>query len=84
MVDRLNNEWADWTTFEKTEIENAFKSICESLEIKASSVFQLFRVMLIGSSVGPPLFEIFETLGKESVKERLGNALTHIQSIKTI
>ena len=84
LVDRLNIEWSSWSTFEKTEIENSFKSICESLELKASSVFQLFRVMLIGSSVGPPLFEIFETLGKESVNERLENALTHIQSLKSI
>ncbi|NNF02639.1 MAG: glutamate--tRNA ligase [Bacteroidia bacterium] len=84
LIEAMKGAWIGWDSFEKDRVEEMFKQEAEKLELKASSVFQIFRIMLIGRSMGPPLFDLFAILDKKEVEERLDNALKHISTINTI
>lgn len=58
------------------EIEQTFKSTCESNGIKPGEVMQLLRVYLTGLGGGPALFEIAELLGKEKAIARLQRGIS--------
>jgi glutamyl-tRNA synthetase len=60
--------------FETPEIEQALRSLPESLGLKPRQAFQSIRVAVTGSNVSPALFESIELLGREKTLERLRTA----------
>ncbi|MGD0166037.1 MAG: glutamate--tRNA ligase [Gaiellaceae bacterium] len=60
--------------FETEAIEQALRSLAESLELKPGKAFQPIRVAVTGSNVSPALFESIELLGREKTLERLRSA----------
>ena len=62
------NELNLWKT---EEIELAFKTTAEKLDINSGHVMQLFRVLLSGKAGGPVLFEMTELIGKDETVSRL-------------
>jgi glutamyl-tRNA synthetase len=62
------------------EIETAFKSHAESLQIKPNSMLQLLRVLVTGMPSGPGLFETIALLGKNECAERIEMALGKLSS----
>jgi glutamyl-tRNA synthetase len=62
------NELDLWKT---EEIELAFKTTAEKLDINPGRVMQLFRVLLSGKAGGPVLFEMTELIGKDETVSRL-------------
>lgn len=64
------------STWKAADIENTFKSTCESNGIKPGEVMQLLRVYLSGLGGGPALFEMAELLGKEKVVARLQKGIS--------
>ena len=80
LLDRKVLEAADATLatlepFETQAIEQALRSLAESLELKPGKAFQPIRVAVSGSNVSPALFESIELLGREKVLERLRAAV---------
>ncbi|MCX7785785.1 MAG: glutamate--tRNA ligase [candidate division WOR-3 bacterium] len=59
--------------FTAINLENELRKLSEELGLKASDLVHPCRVALTGKSVGPPLFETIELLGKATVITRLNN-----------
>jgi len=65
---------ADLDPFNAQEIEQALRSLADSLGLKPRQAFQSIRVAVTGSTVSPSLFESIELLGREKTLERLQTA----------
>lgn len=59
------------TDFTRTNLEQVLRETAYDLKIKAADLVHPCRVALTGKSVGPPLFETIELIGKEWVLKRL-------------
>ncbi len=57
--------------FSGHEIEDVFRSYAEEKCVKAGLLINAARTAVSGTSVGPGLFELLETVGKEKVVQRL-------------
>jgi glutamyl-tRNA synthetase len=57
--------------FTASNLEIELRKLAEEFNIKAAVLVHPCRVALTGKSVGPPLFETIELLGKTTVLERL-------------
>jgi glutamyl-tRNA synthetase len=57
--------------FNKETAEGALRELVEELGIKAGLIIHPVRVAVTGRTVGPPLFDCMELLGRERVLERL-------------
>jgi glutamyl-tRNA synthetase len=62
--------------WESTGLENEFKNLAIEKNIKPGELQLPFRIMLVGSKFGPPVFNIAEVLGKEETIGRIKKALT--------
>src|SRR5690606_2071087 len=65
-------------TWESAFIEDAFKKMATSQNIKPGELQMPFRIMLVGRKFGPPVFDIVTVLGKEEVAERIRTFLSRI------
>ncbi len=54
--------------------EGPFKAVMEAFDLKFGKIAQPVRVALTGTTVSPGIFEVIETLGKETVVSRLREA----------
>lgn len=61
--------------WEVSEIENTFKELATGKNIKLGELQMLFRVMLVGTKMGPGVFVIAEMIGKEQTIKRIQNAV---------
>ena len=69
--------------FEDNEIEQALRSLVETLQYKTGQVFMTIRIAVTGITVSPGLFETMKVLGKERVLGRLKNSLDRLKSPDT-
>ena len=58
-------------------METAIREASEAEGMKAKDVFMELRVAVTGKTVGPPLLESLELLGKEETLHRLTSAARH-------
>jgi glutamyl-tRNA synthetase len=65
---------AELEPFDTATIEQAMRSLAESLELKPGKAFQPVRAAITGTNVSPSLFESIELLGREKTLERLRSA----------
>lgn len=65
--------------FTRQELEAILAEYVEETKIKLGSVAQPLRVALTGKTASPGLFEVMEILGKETVLERVDQAIEHIR-----
>lgn len=61
--------------FTAESIEEVYRSYSEEKEVKAGLIINASRTAVSGTSVGPGLFEMLETIGKDRVTDRLRAAL---------
>ncbi|MBC7867988.1 MAG: glutamate--tRNA ligase, partial [Gloeobacteraceae cyanobacterium ES-bin-316] len=61
--------------WEALAIETAFKDLASEKNIKMGELQMIFRVMLVGSKIGPGVFVIAAAIGREQTVERIENAL---------
>ncbi|MGB9500312.1 MAG: glutamate--tRNA ligase [Dissulfuribacterales bacterium] len=66
--------------FNEANLEDAFKKVMQSCEIKLGKLAQPVRVALTGKTVSPGIFEIIHVLGKDVVISRLKKAITFIEA----
>ena len=55
-------------------LEKALRLLAETQELKFKAVAQPLRVLLTGTTISPPLFEMMEILGRKEVLTRLATA----------
>jgi glutamyl-tRNA synthetase len=65
----------DWNAI---SLEAAFKELAMAKTIKAGELQLPLRIMLVGEKMGPPVFEIAATLGKEETTGRIERFLGQI------
>lgn len=58
--------------FTKETAENVLRELVEELNVKPGLLIHPVRLATTGRTVGPPLFDCLELLGRERVLERLG------------
>ncbi len=66
----LNNDW------KAISLENSFKEIATTNQIKPGEVLLPLRIMLVGGKFGPGVFDIVEIIGKEETISRIKKALS--------
>ncbi len=66
-IDALSSV-ASWT---HDAMEKAMRNASDKKDVKAKEVFMELRLAITGKTVGPPLLESLEVLGKEETLERL-------------
>ncbi len=71
----LKQNYLNLKIFDLASIENIFKEIAIASGVKPGEYMQLFRVLLIGVSMGPALFDTAALLGKDEVIRRIERAL---------
>ncbi|MFH0749428.1 MAG: glutamate--tRNA ligase [Candidatus Gottesmanbacteria bacterium] len=54
-------------------MEKAIRDAADKAKVKAKDVFMELRLAITGKTVGPPLLESLEVLGKEEILERLSS-----------
>ena len=60
------------------DLENAFKELAASNNIKAGEVLMPLRIMLVGKKIGPGVFDIAEIIGKEETLKRISFTLDRL------
>jgi len=74
LLEQLKN-LPDWTAF---SVEAAFKELAVAKNIKAGELQLPLRIMLVGEKMGPPVFEIAATLGRDRTIDRIERLLDRI------
>jgi glutamyl-tRNA synthetase len=70
---QMNTRFENLAEFNTANLENELRKLAEELGIKAAILVHPCRVALTGKSVGPPLFETIELLGKETTTKRIND-----------
>jgi len=71
---------AEENNFSIENIELVFKNLATEKNIKPGELQMLLRVMLVGSKIGPGVFVIAETIGKNETISRIEKAIPVFQS----
>jgi len=66
--------------FSETTIEEAIRSLADTMNIGAGKLIHPIRVALTGFAVSPGLFELMATLGKEVTIRRIDKAIQYLIS----
>ncbi len=66
-------------TWEAVELKTALEGVMQGYELKLGKAQAPVRVAVTGRSVGPPLFESLEVLGREESLNRLSSALARLE-----
>ncbi len=66
--------------FSATSLEESFKTLAGSMNIKPGELQLPFRIMLCGGKFGPPVFNIADTLGKHETIARIMRGLDAINA----
>ncbi len=61
--------------FEHDPLQEAFRSISESMDKKLAKIAQPVRAAVTGKTVSPGIFDVLEILGKEKALERLDDQI---------
>jgi glutamyl-tRNA synthetase len=65
----------NWTA---ADLENKFKELAATKNIKAGDVLMPLRIMLVGKKMGPGVFDIAEIIGKEQTIKRIEHVLSQL------
>ena len=71
----LADEGVAW---ECEPLQEACRTLTETLDMKAKLVFQPLRVAVCGNMVSPPLFESIELLPREDVLARIDKTIAEV------
>jgi len=67
----LSNSFVDKESWDIALIENTFKELATTKNIKLGELQMIFRVSLVGSKMGPGVFVISEAIGKDETVSRI-------------
>jgi glutamyl-tRNA synthetase len=61
--------------------EEALRALADELDLSAGQLFGILRSAVTGRKVSPPLFQTMAVFGKETVLERIGNAVKILETM---
>ena len=67
----LSNGFVDKESWDIQSIENTFKELATAKNIKLGELQMIFRVLLVGSKMGPGVFVIAEAIGRDETISRI-------------
>jgi len=70
--------------FSHENIQKTYEEVAAETGVKPGQYLQLFRVLLVGESIGPGLWDTIELLGKNETIERLDAALEAVKAIPLV
>ena len=71
----LSTRFDELPGWNNSDLESLFKALASEHSIKMGELQMIFRVMLVGSKIGPGVFIIAETIGKDATITRIKNAI---------
>jgi glutamyl-tRNA synthetase len=71
----LSDRLEELNDFQSDSIEEVFRAYSEEIGVKAGLLINASRTAVSGTSVGPGLFEMLETIGQDKVVERLRRSI---------
>ena len=74
----ITEQFKNASNWNAHELENAFKELAASNNIKAGEVLLPLRIMLVGKKIGPGVFDIAEIIGKEETLKRISFTLDRL------
>ncbi len=77
---RLHSALSDLPSWGEVELEKRLRALAEEMELGAGKLIHPLRVALTGSAVSPGIFELMDLMGRALVLERIGAAITHLDS----
>lgn len=80
LITELGEALSQVDDFSANSIQSAFETFASSKEKSPGSIMQPMRLAVSGRAGGPPIFEMLELLGKETVVRRLKTAVDTIPS----
>ncbi len=80
LISELGDALAQVEDFNASSIQSAFEAFAASKEKSTGSIMQPMRLAVSGQAGGPPIFEMLELLGKDTVVRRLKTASEVIPS----
>jgi glutamyl-tRNA synthetase len=83
IMEELITELDGITNFTKENIEEIFSAYLEKNEYGFGKVGPGFRLLVTGKGMGPSMFEICATLGKERVMRRMKEGITKVNELKS-
>jgi glutamyl-tRNA synthetase len=73
--ENLSTRFDELPQWNSSDLEALFKALSSEHNIKMGELQMIFRVMLVGSKIGPGVFTIAETIGKDATITRIRNAI---------
>jgi glutamyl-tRNA synthetase len=73
-------EILDTVEFSHDALDTALRAAAERLGLKVGQMFQPIRVAICGRTAAPPLLETLLVLGRETVLQRLGQAIDKLKA----
>jgi glutamyl-tRNA synthetase/nondiscriminating glutamyl-tRNA synthetase len=73
LLPRLREDFEKLADFKAQSIERVLRERAEKEEVKAALLIHALRVLLVGKSVSPGIFEVIELMGKEKTLARMGS-----------
>jgi len=77
----LAERFAALADFRKETLEATLRELCAGMGISAGKLIHPLRLAVTGKTVGAPLFDVVELLGRETVLRRIETFLKSISSI---
>jgi glutamyl-tRNA synthetase len=71
VLTELKNKFNAIEEFNANNIEKVFRDFLKEKELGKGQVMSVLRLVLVGSNVGPGLFQLVELLGKDEVAKRI-------------
>jgi len=75
LLSELGERLASVAPFEKEALEAALREYAAEKGLSAGKLIHPLRLAVTGKTVGAPLFDVLELLGKETVLRRIGKFL---------
>jgi glutamyl-tRNA synthetase len=73
LLDELAARFEALPSFDKASLEATLRSFAEERGLSAGKLIHPLRLAVTGKTVGAPLFDVLELLGKEAVERRIEN-----------
>jgi glutamyl-tRNA synthetase len=79
-LEELRDAFGRLESFTAEPLEQALRSLAETRGLKPAALIHATRVAVTGRAASPGLFETLELAGRDTVLERIGNAIAKVSS----
>jgi len=80
ILEKLKKDFFEIENFEAYEIERVLRQRAENEGVKAALLIHALRMLVLGVTVSPGIFEVLEVVGKDKTLERMGKLSEIVRS----